>query len=78
MVGINAARKIAEGFVEQYHTFIRVENTILLDEIWLVDVLASYPNTRKFELKIDAKTGVVLEWKKIPLLEKSDNRDIIL
>ena len=59
IIGEGMASKIAEEFVQQHHSIIKIEKPVLKDEIWHVAVSA-YPPNKTFQVKINAKTGYIM------------------
>jgi uncharacterized membrane protein YkoI len=55
-------QKIAVEFLQHHHSGGRVEKAAIEDGVWVVQVLISSPKSRKFKVKINAKTGYVLGW----------------
>lgn len=56
----NKARIIAENFLQQHHSIIKVEKSDLQNDVWLVKVHVSSPHDRKFQVQINAHTGLVV------------------
>jgi hypothetical protein len=52
----NQARQIAENFLQQHHSIIKIKQAVLEDEVWLVEVLVA-PSNRTIKIKVNAKTG---------------------
>lgn len=54
------ARSMAENFLQQHHSIIKVEKLGLQNNVWLVEVHVSSPCSKKFQVQINAKTGLVM------------------
>lgn len=55
------ASNIAVEFLQQYNSVIKAEKPVIEKEgNWLVTVTISAPIPKKFEVKINAKTGFVM------------------
>ncbi|HEV2193220.1 MAG TPA: hypothetical protein VGR54_06350 [Nitrosopumilaceae archaeon] len=60
----NSAKEIATRFLEQHHTIIEIEHTVLQDDIWTVIALLSSVGDNIRKIRIDAKTGRIIDWSK--------------
>ena len=60
----NKANEITTRFLEQHHTIIEIVQTILQDDIWTVTVLLSSSGDKIRKVRIDAKTGKIIDWSK--------------
>jgi len=49
-------------FLEQHHTVLEIKQTVLKDGIWTVTVLLSSPNDQIRKIRVDAKTGMIIDW----------------
>ena len=58
------AKEITTRFLEQHHTIIEIEQTVLHGGIWIVTALLSSPYDQKRKVRIDAKTGRIIDWSK--------------
>ncbi len=52
--------EIAIRFLEQYYSITQVEKPVLKNGIWIVEVTVASPVRKKFQVKIDAKTGYIV------------------
>jgi hypothetical protein len=60
----NSAKEIATRFLEQHHAIIQIEDAVLQDGIWTVIVLLSSHKDPVRKVRIDAKTGTIIDWSK--------------
>ena len=58
------AKEIAIRFLEQHHSVIEVKQNVLQDDIWTIIVLISSSNDQIRKVRIDAKTGRIIDWSK--------------
>jgi len=58
----NKAKEIAIRFLEQHYSVIETKQTDLQDDIWTVTVLLSSSDDQIRKIRIDAKTGNVINW----------------
>jgi len=59
------AEEIAIKFLRQHYSVIKAEKSVLEDgeRVWMIDVLASsFDNQKKIEVKVNARTGMIVEW----------------
>ena len=59
------AEEIAVKFLRQHYSVIKAEKSVLGagERVWTIDVLASsYDNQKKIEVKVNARTGMIVEW----------------
>lgn len=59
VAGQETASKIAEEFVQQHHSVIKMEKPVLKGGVWEVVVLVSSPN-KTFQIRINATTGHII------------------
>ena len=59
IIGEGMASKIAEEFVQQHHSVLKIEKPVLEDEVWHVPVFV-HPSSKTFQVKINAKTGYIM------------------
>ncbi|HJU14453.1 MAG TPA: hypothetical protein VJ792_08380 [Candidatus Nitrosotalea sp.] len=60
VIDSKAANDIAVGFLQQYHSVVKIIKSSLEDGIWTVEVLVSSSSFKKFHVKVNAKTGQVI------------------
>ena len=60
----NNAKEIAIRFLEQHYSIIETKQAVLQDDIWTVTVLLSSPNDQIRKIRINAKTGKIIDWSK--------------
>ena len=53
------AKAIAENFVKQHHSISDVGEPRMEKNLWVVEIEVSYPANKKFNIKVNAKTGHV-------------------
>ena len=58
------AKEIAIRFLEQHHSVIETKQTDLQDDIWTVIVLLSASNDQIRKIRVNAKTGRIIDWSK--------------
>ena len=58
------AKEIMTRFLEQHHTIVEIEDAVLNDDIWTVIALLSSPNDKTRKVRVDAKTGRIIDWSK--------------
>ena len=58
------AKEIAIRFLEQHYSIIEIKQAVLQDDIWTVTVLLSSTNDQIRKVRIDAKTGRIIDWSK--------------
>ena len=58
------AKEIAIRFLEQHYSILEIKQTVLQDNIWTVTVLLSTSNDQMRKVRIDAKTGRIIDWSK--------------
>ena len=56
------AEKIAENFLQQYHSTVTVESVLLEDEIWVVAAKIGLENKQTRRISIDANSGQILSY----------------
>ncbi|HYL67280.1 MAG TPA: hypothetical protein VEU72_09070 [Nitrosopumilaceae archaeon] len=56
------AEKIAENFLQQYHSTITIESVLLEGEIWVVAAKIGLGNKRIRRISIDANSGRILSY----------------
>ncbi|MGI0088297.1 MAG: hypothetical protein ACREBI_10150 [Nitrosotalea sp.] len=56
------AKQIAVNFLQQHHSVTKTERPVLKDGVWMVEVSVSEPQASKFNIKINSRTGHVLEY----------------
>ncbi len=62
IIDASQAKEIAREFLQQHYSVIQTEAPVLNEGVWLVDVVVSAPNNRKFHVKISSKTGQIMEF----------------
>src|SRR5690242_5621923 len=81
MMGIeidsNKAEIIATRFLEQYFSVLKVEQTVLEDDIWTVIVLLLSSDNQMRKIRIDAKTGKIIDWLKVKNYQPISTKKII-
>ncbi len=60
IIDSKTANEIAVGFLQQYHSVVKILKTFLDDGIWTVEVLVTSSSFKKFQVKINARTGQVI------------------
>ncbi|HEV2193364.1 MAG TPA: PepSY domain-containing protein [Nitrosopumilaceae archaeon] len=60
----NKAKEIATRFLEQHYSVLEIKQTVLENDIWTVTVLLSSSNDQMRKIRIDAKTGKIIDWSK--------------
>lgn len=60
----NKAKEIATRFLEQHYSVIDTKRTDLQDNIWTVTVLLASSNDQIRKVRINAKTGTIIDWSK--------------
>ena len=60
MIDSKAANEIAVGFLQQYHSVVKIIKTFLENNVWTVEVMVASSSFRKFQVKINARTGRVI------------------
>ena len=58
------AKEIATRFLEQHHSILEIEHAVLKDDIWTVIALLSSAGDSIRKVRIDAKTGRIIDWSK--------------
>jgi uncharacterized membrane protein YkoI len=58
----NKAKEIAIRFLEQHYSVIETKQTDLQDDIWTVTVLLSSQNDQIRKIRVNAKTGRIIDW----------------
>ena len=58
------AKEIARRFFEQHYSVLETEQAILQNDAWIVNVLLSSSNDEGRKVRIDAKTGRIIDWSK--------------
>jgi uncharacterized membrane protein YkoI len=58
------AKEIATRFLEQHYSILEVKQAVLEDEIWTVTVTLSSSDDKIRKVRIDAKTGKIIDWSK--------------
>lgn len=53
------AKLIAEDFVKHHHSISEVKEPELKGDAWLVEITVSFPESRKFQVKVSVKTGFI-------------------
>ena len=64
-IEVREAEEIAIKFLRQHYSVIKAEKSVLGDgeRVWMIDVLASsFDNQKKIEVKVNARTGMIVEW----------------
>ena len=64
-IEVREAEEIAIKFLRQHYSVIKAEKSVLEDgeRVWMIDVLASsFDNQKKIEVKVNARTGMIVEW----------------
>ena len=56
------AEKIAENFLQQYHSTFTVESALLEDEIWVVAAKIGLENKQTRRISLDPNSGQVLSY----------------
>ena len=64
IIDSNKAKEIAIRFLEQHYSVIETKQADLQDDIWTVIVLISASNDQIRKIRINAKTGRIIEWYK--------------
>ncbi|HJU14548.1 MAG TPA: PepSY domain-containing protein [Candidatus Nitrosotalea sp.] len=54
------ARDIAENFVRQHFSVMKVETPVLKGGVWHVEVMVSSNDGRSFHLEINARSGRIM------------------
>ena len=60
----DTAKEIAIRFLEQHYSILEIKQAALQDETWTVTVLLSSSNDQMRKVRIDAKTGKIIDWSK--------------
>lgn len=60
----NNAKEIATRFLEQHYSILEIKQTVLQDGIWIVTVSLSSFDDQIRKVRIDAKTGRIIDWSK--------------
>ena len=58
----NKAKEIATRFLEQHYSVLEIKQIALQDNIWTVAVLLSSSDDQIRKIRIDAKTGKIIDW----------------
>ncbi|HEV2193812.1 MAG TPA: hypothetical protein VGR54_09370 [Nitrosopumilaceae archaeon] len=58
------AKEIATRFLEQHYSVLEIKQTVLENDIWTVTALLSSSNDQMRKIRIDAKTGRIIDWSK--------------
>ena len=58
----NNAKGIATRFLEQHYSVLEIKQAVLEDDIWMVAVLLSSFDNQSRKVRIDAKTGRIIDW----------------
>lgn len=58
------AKDLATRFLEQHYSVLEIKQTVLQDGIWTVTILLSSSNDEMRKVRIDAKTGRIIDWSK--------------
>ena len=64
-IEVREAEEIAIKFLRQHYSVIKAEKSVLGDgeRVWMIDVLASsFDNQKKIEVKVNAMTGMIVDW----------------
>lgn len=56
------AKKIVASFLQQHYSGITIENAVLKDKVWTVEVLVSTPVSKKFKVEINSTSGRIIAW----------------
>lgn len=64
IIDSNKAKEIAIRFLEQHYSVIETKQADLQDDIWTVIVLISASNDQIRKIRINAKTGRIIDWSK--------------
>jgi uncharacterized membrane protein YkoI len=57
------AKEIASTFLQQHYSVLIPDRALLKDEIWIVTALISSFGEQSRKVRIDAKTGRIIDWK---------------
>jgi len=58
------ATEIATRFLEQHYSVLEIKQTVLQDDIWTITISLSSFNDQVRKIRIDAKTGRIIDWSK--------------
>ena len=58
------AKEIARKFLEQHYSIHNVTDAVLEDGVWTITVLISSFGDQIRKVRIDAKTGRIIDWSK--------------
>jgi len=58
------AKEIAKRFFQQCNSVIGFKQAVLQDDIWTVAVFLFSSNDQMRQIRIDAKTGKIIDWSK--------------
>jgi uncharacterized membrane protein YkoI len=58
------AKEIATRFLEQHYSVLEIKQAVLQDDSWTVTVSLSSFNDQVRKVRIDAKTGRIIDWSK--------------
>ncbi len=63
-ISINSdkAKGIAEMFIEQHYSIHEIKEPVLEDGVWAVRVTVSAFGEQPRTIRIDAKTGKIIDW----------------
>lgn len=56
------AREIAENFLRQNYSIVKIDTPVMQGGEWIVSVYVSEPKNRKFQVKVNARSGEVSGW----------------
>ena len=62
VIDSHKAKELAIRFLEQHHSILEIKQATLQDEIWTVTVLLSSSNDQIRKIRIDSKTGTIIDW----------------
>lgn len=48
------------NFLQQHYSIAKIEKPVLKEDAWIVEVVVSEPQQKKFQVKINSRTGSVL------------------
>ncbi len=63
-IDFNKAKDMATRFLEQHYSVLEIKHTFLQDDIWIITVLLSSFNDQIRKVRINAKTGRIIDWSK--------------
>ena len=57
----NLAEEVARRFLEQYHSTLIIKEVVLQDDTWLVTMNTGFETQKLKKVKVDGKSGKILE-----------------